>query len=286
MMRHFMTILALLILSACRLDVTQTIDATAKGRRVITYTETFDDGAFAAATRLGGPFAFGVDAARQDGWKVHRSSGPDAHTFVFQRSFPTKDVELQLTRLARDSAVGTPPNAFLLGPTAFIGVPITVVTGSTHSVSIPALLRPSEAPAKGARGDATFQRANARINAAAVDSVVHVRIILRDATGVRTIEPRFADGTVFSPSSTSTLHVGQPWPIARILAFWRNVGPYGRFDYEHYAPPLCSDQLQYRKAWMFGIGVYADGARIPRHLMRTALTLAATWLAQHPVKCP
>lgn len=67
-MRRFICISVLVVLSGCRLDVTQTVDVTAPSREVITYRETFDDEAFAVATHLGGPNSFGFDAAKQDGW--------------------------------------------------------------------------------------------------------------------------------------------------------------------------------------------------------------------------
>ena len=278
--------LAVLLLTACRIDVTQTIDATSKGRRVITYTEMFDDEAFKVTGQLGGASAFAFDTAKADGWDVRGSSGPNQHTFVFERSFSGENVEAELTRLARDSAAATPDDAFLLGPTAFVGFPITSLASENASASIPALLRPAETVTKEGRKDPDFQLANARINAVAVNSVVHVRIELRDATGVHHIEPSFSEAASVSPSSGVALHVGQAWPLSRVLAFWRNVGPYGVFDYEHNSPPLCSADPQYRKSWTFGVGVYAKGANIPEELMARSGTLAQTWLAQHPVKCP
>jgi hypothetical protein len=286
MLRRFFCIVALLVLSGCRLDVTQSIDVTAKGREVITYREIFDDDAFNVATQLGGPSAFGFDAAKDDGWDVRGSSGPNEHTFTFERSFSGQDVEADLTRLAYDSTAATPDDAFLLAPTAFMGLPITASTANGKIVSVPALLRPSETLTKAGRKDQAFQLANARVNAAAVDSVVHVHIELRDGTGVHRIEPRFAEATAFSQSSESTLRVGRLWPISRVLAFWRDVGPYGVFDYEHHSQPLCSAQPKYHKSWMFGVGVWASGAGIPKQLMDSAGTLAEGWLAKHPMKCP
>jgi hypothetical protein len=286
MLRNLFCVSALFVLSACRLDVTQAIDVTAPGREVITYKETFDDEAFSITRQLGGASAFGFDAAKEDGWDVRGSSGPNEHTFVFERSFSGQDVEAQLTRLAHDSAVSTPDEAFHLGPTAFIGLPITASTPSENPASIPALLRPSEPVTNGGRKDQAFQRANARVNAAAVNSVVHVHIELRDSTGAHRIEPDFSEATAFSPPSGATLHVGHAWPISSILALWRNVGPYGLFDYEHNSPPLCNTEPKYHKAWMFGIGVYASGARLPEQLVNSAMTLAESWLEQHPVKCP
>jgi hypothetical protein len=41
---------------------------TAKGRETIRYDEEFDREAFGVATQLGGPSAFGADAAMKDGW--------------------------------------------------------------------------------------------------------------------------------------------------------------------------------------------------------------------------
>jgi hypothetical protein len=278
--------LALLALSACRLDVTQTIDVTQQGREVITYRETFDDEAFSATTQLGGAAAFGFDAAKQDGWNVSGSSGPNEHTFLFERTFAGQDVEADLTQLAGDSAAATPGDAFFLGPTAFIGLPITASATNPEAVLIPALLRPSETVTKAGRDDPAFQLANARVNAAAVNTVVHVLIELHDATGIHRIEPGFAADTTFSPSSGATLQVGRPWKISSLLAFWRAVGPYGVFDYVHHAPPLCKADPEYRKAWMFGVRVYANGARMPEQLMTSAGTLAEDWLAKHPVKCP
>jgi hypothetical protein len=286
MLRRLFCISALLVASGCRLDVTQTIDVTAKTREIITYSETFDNEAFRVATQLGGPAAFGFDAAKEDGWDVHESSGPTTHTFVFEHSFAREDTEAGLTHLARDSAAATPDDAFLMGPTAFVSLPITASTRSESSVSLPALLQPSETVTKSGRKDPAFQVANARVNAAAVNSVVHVHVEYHDTTGVHRVESDFAEATALSPSSGFTLHVGYPWPVSRILAFWRNVGPYGVFDYEHYSPPLCSAEPKYRKASMFGVGVYANGANIPQQLMTSAGTLAESWLAQHPVKCP
>jgi len=285
-MRRFFCISALVLLSGCRLDVTQTIDLTTPGREVITYRETFDDEAFAATTQLGGPSAFGFDAAKQDGWDVRGSNGRNEHTFLFQRSFSKEDAESQLTRLAYDSAAATPQDAFLLGPTAFIGLPITASTATPTSASIPALLRPSETVTKDGRKDPAFQLANARVNAAAVDSVVHVHIEIRDATGVHRIEPRFAEATEWSPSSAITLRVGSPWPLSALLAFWREVGTYGVFDFEHHSPPLCKAEPKYHKSWMYGVGVYAGGAKIPEQLLDDAGALAEDWQSKHPVKCP
>jgi hypothetical protein len=284
--RRLLCILAVLTLPACRLDVTQTIDVTAKGHEIITYSETFDDDALRVATQLGGPSAFGFDAAKQDGWDVRGSSAPNKHTFAFRHSFSGDGAEAALTRLAHDSTAATPDDAFLIGPTAFVGLPITGAAPTASSLSVPALLRPSETVGSNGRKDPAFQLANARVNAAAVNSVVHVRIELRDALGVHQVAPDFAEPTALSPSSGFTVHVGHLWPLSRILAFWRSVGPYGVFDYEHYSPPLCSAQATYRKAWMFGVGVYANGANIPKQLMTSAGTLAQRWLAAHPVKCP
>ncbi len=286
MLRRLFCISALLVASGCQLDITQTIDVTSKTRETITYNEAFDNEAFQIVTQLGGPAAFGIDAATKDGWDVHESSGPNNHTFVFEQSFPREDAEAGLTRLAHDSAAATPDDEFLMGPTAFIGIPITASARSESTVSLPALLRPSETVTKNGRKDPAFQLANARVNAAAVNSVVHVHVEFRDTTGVHRIESDFAEATTFSPSSGFTLHVGHSWPVSRLLAFWRNVGPYGVFDYEHYSPPLCSAEPKYRKAWMFGVGVYANGANIPQQLMSSAGTLAESWLAQHPVRCP
>jgi hypothetical protein len=286
MLRQFVCIVALLVLSGCRLDVTQAIDVTTKDREIITYSETFDDEAFSVTTQIGGASAFGFDAAKKNGWDVRGSSGPNEHTFVFKRSFSRKDAEADLTRLADESALTTPDDAFFIGPTAFVGLPITASTANDKIVSVPALLRPWETLTKNGRQNSALQLANARLNAAAVDGVVHVHIELRDATGVHRVEPSFAEATVLSPSSAARLHVGHEWPISRVLAFWREVGPYGVFDYEHHSPPLCSAEPKYHKSWMFGVGVYANGARIPEQLMSSAATLAEEWLTRHPVKCP
>jgi hypothetical protein len=286
MPRQFICIVALLVLSGCRLDVTQTIDLTTKGREVITYTENFDDEAFAATTQIGGASAFGFDAAENDGWDVHGSSGPNEHTFVFKRSFSKQDIEPDLTHLAYESTRATPPDAFFIGPTAFVGLPISASSPNDKPGSIPALLRPRETLTEHGRTNSAFQLANALLNAAAVDTIVHVHVELHDATGVHRVKPSFATPTVLLPLTGAGLHVGRQWPIANILAFWRGVGPYGVFDYEHNAPPLCSAQTKYHKAWMFGVGVYANGARIPERLMTSAVTLAEEWLARHPVKCP
>lgn len=183
---RILSMLVLLVASGCRLDVTQTIDVTAKAGEVITYTETFDDEAFRVATQLGGPTPFGLDTAKEDGWAVHESNGPNRHTFVFGRTFAGEDPAASITRLALDSAAANP---ILMGPTAFIGIPITASIRGEKGASIPALLRPAEAVAKNGRKDPKFQLANARVNAAAVDSVVHVRVEFRDSTGVHRIEP-------------------------------------------------------------------------------------------------
>ncbi len=285
MPRQFVCIVALLVLSGCRLDVTQTIDITTKGREVITYTEVFDDEAFSATTQIGGASAFGFDAAKEDGWDVHGSSGPNTHTFVFKRAFSGQDAEADLTRLANDSALATPADAFFIGPTAFVGLPVTASAANDKVGSLPALL-PRETLTKNGRQDSAFQLANARVNAGAVNGVVHVHIELHDATGVHRFEPSFAAATAVSPSSSTRLHVGHQWPVSRILAFWREVGAYGVFDYVHHSPPLCSADPKYRKSWMFGVGVYASGARIPQQLMSNAVTLADEWFARHPLKCP
>ena len=286
MLRLFFCIAALFALSACKLDITQMIDVTQKGREVITYRETFDDEAFRATAQLGGASAFGFDAAKADGWDVSGLSGPNEHTFVFSRSFSVADVDAELTRLARDSAASTPYDAFLLGPTAFIGFPITAAAANGRTISIPALLRPSDTLTEHGRKDPVFQLANARVNASAVDSVVHVHLELRDSAGIHRIDPSFAEATTFVPSSETSIHVGQAWPISAILGFWRSVGPYGVLDYEHSSPPLCSGDAKYHKSWMFGVGVYANGAQIAESLMTAAGDLAEQWLASHPVKCP
>lgn len=284
--RPFLCLTALIMLCGCRLDVTQTIDVASKGRELVTYRETFDDEAFSVTTQLGGPSAFAFDAAKQDGWGVRASSGPNEHTFIFERAFSVEDAQAQLARPAHDSAAAAPNDAFLLGPTAFIGMPITSSTSNEQSASIPALLRPSETLIKGGGADPAFKLANARVNAADVDSVVRVHVELRDETGLRHIDPSFGEATAISPSSKIRLHVGPLWPLSRILAFWRYVGPYGVFDYERHSPPLCSSDPKYHKAWMFGVGVYVNGAHIPEQLMGAAGTLAQNWLARHPVKCP
>ena len=289
MLHRLLCLCALVGLSGCRLDVTQTIDVTTPGREVITYSETFDDEAFAATTQLGGPSAFGFDAAKQDGWDVSASSGPNRHTFIFRRSFSNNDdIGSQLTRLAYDSAAATPQDAFLLAPTAFIGVPITISTATATPAStlIPALLRPAETVSKDGRNDPAFQLANARVNATVVDSVTHVHLEIRDAAGVHRIEPSFAEATELSTSPIVGLHVGNPWSLSPPLAFWRAVGTYGVFDFEHYSPPLCKAEPKYHKSWMFGIGVYANGAKIPEKLFGKTGTLAADWMKKHPVKCP
>lgn len=286
MLRLFFCIAALFALSACKLDVTQTIDVTQKGREVITYRETFDDEAFRATTQLGGASAFGFDAAKADGWDVRGSSAPNEHAFIFERSFSGAEADAELTRLARDSAASTPADAFLLGPTAFIGVPITAAAANGQAISIPALLRPSDTVTKAGRKDPAFQLANARVNASAVDSVVQVHLELRDSAGIHRINPSFAEATTFHPSSEEAIQVGEAWKISSLLAFWRNEGPYGVFDFEHNSPPLCTADPKYRKSWMFGVGVYANGAHMPESLMTDAGTLAEQWLATHPVKCP
>src|SRR5665213_3632413 len=144
MLRFSFCIAALFALSACKLDVVQTIDVSQKGREVITYRETFDDEAFRATAQLGGASAFGFDAAKADGWDVRGSSGPNEHTFIFEHSFSEADADAGLTRLASDSTEATPDDAFLLGPTAFIGVPSTASDAPGEVVSIPALLPPPE----------------------------------------------------------------------------------------------------------------------------------------------
>jgi hypothetical protein len=277
---------AVLVLTACRVDVTQTIDLTTQGRAVVSYAETFDDEAFSATGRLGGASAFGFDAAKADGWDVRRSSGPNQHTFVFQRSFSGENLDYELTRLAHDSAVATPNDAFPLGPTAFIGIPITIAATGKASASIPPLLRPSETVPNKGRKDPTFQLANARVNAAVVNSIVHIRIELKDETGIHRVEPNFSSSTLLTRSSSGGLRIGEAWPLSPLLAFWRNVGPYGVFDYQHNSAPLCTSDPKYHKAWIFGIGVYADGANMPEELMGSAVTLAESWLSQHPVQCP
>jgi hypothetical protein len=285
-LRGFICIVALFALSACRVDVTQTIDTSAKGREVITYRETFDDEAFDATTQLGGASAFGFDAAKEDGWDVRGSSGLNEHTFVYQRSFSGQDVEGGINRLAYNIATDVGDDAFPLGPTAFIGLPITASVQNEKVTSIPPLLRVSDILKEHGRKDRDFQIANARVNAAAVDSVVHIHIEVRDSTGVHRIDPSFATATMLSPSTAVSIHLGPVWPISPLLAFWRSVGSYGVFDFEHASPPLCSTNTKYHKSRMFSIGVYAAGARIPEHLMDSAETLAADWLAKHPVKCP
>ena len=136
-----------------------------------------------------------------------------------------------------------------------IGFPITASSSSDASVSIPALLEQSEADGTIGRADPAFQLANARVNAAAVNSVVRLFIELRDGTRFHRVRADFAKATPLSPASGLTLYVGKPWLVSPIMAFWRSVGPYGVFDYEHYARPLCSDDPKYRQAWIFGAGV-------------------------------
>ncbi len=254
-----------------------------QGREVITYRETFDDKAFNATTQLGAVSAFAFDAGKQDGWDVRGSSGPNERTFTFERSFSGENVQAGLTRLAYDNAAATGDDAFPLGPTGFIGVAITAATSNQKITSIPQLLRPSDSLTKNGRTVSAFQLANARVNAAAVDAVVHVHIELLDSAGVHRIDPSFAKATLFSPTA---LRIGPAWPISPILAFWREVGEYGVFDFEHHAPPLCSADRRNHKSWMFGVGVYAAGARMPQDLMDSAQSLAEDWLAKHPIKCP
>lgn len=222
--------------------------------------------------------------SRTDG--TRGSSGPNEHTFLFRRSFSKQNAESQLTRLAHDSDAATPQDAFLLGPTAFIGVPIIAATAITRSGTIPALLRPSETVTKNGRQSPAFQLANARVNAAAVNSVVHVYIEVRDRSDVHRIAPTFAGPTKLSPSPMIALHVGSPWPLSSVLAFWREVGTYGVFDFEHHSPPLCKAEPKYHKSWIYGVGVYASGAGISKQLMDSAGSLTEEWLAKHPVKCP
>jgi hypothetical protein len=73
---------------------------------------------------------------------------------------------------------------------------------------------------------------------------------------------------------------------SRVLAFWQEVGEYGVFDYEHMSPPLCKDEPRYHKAWMFVVGVYANGADISQKLLDNVRILADAWLKSNPVKCP
>jgi hypothetical protein len=268
--RYFLTwgrlfcISALFATAGCRVDITQRIDVTAKDRETVSYEEEFDREAFQVATQLGGPSAFGADTAMKDGWQVAESRlAGGRYAIIFKRTSSRQDAEAELTRLARDTAAAAPADAFFLGPTAFIGLPITASASSDANVSIPALLRPSETAGKIGRADPAFQLANARVNAAAVNSVVRVFIELRDGTGFHRVQGDFAEGVPLSPASGLTLHVGKPWLVSPIMAFWRSVGPYGVFDYEHYARPLCSDDPKYHQAWLFGAGVYANGARIP-----------------------
>jgi hypothetical protein len=282
---RFFCILAALVTSGCNLDVTQTIDATSPDRETITYQETFDDEAYSHAPDLGAPAAFGLTSAKADGWTVTHTDAPDKHILTFTKSMAPNDAPAQLTKVATDAtAEASKGGGFLLGPTAFIGLPL-VRAGANGPIlrSVPALLRPSESIPLTTKPDPAFQLANARVNAAAVNTVVTVAVIVRDASGEHRLPLDFAHA-VTVPSALR-IYAGHLWRLSSILATWQAVGDYGLFDYEHSAPPLCSAQPQYRKSRMFGAGVYAEGARMPPDLMRNAFTLADEWLSTHPVQC-
>jgi hypothetical protein len=276
---------ASVVLSGCNLDVTQTIDATSPDRETITYQETFDDEAYSHATDLGAPAAFGLTSAKADGWNVTQTDATDKHVLTFTKSMNPNDAPAQLTTLNTDAtAEAAKGGAFLIGPTAFVGLPL-VRAGVNGPIlrSVPALLRPSASIPVTKKPDPAFQLANARVNAAAVNSVVTVAVIVRDASGEHRMPLDFAHA-VTVPTALR-LYSGHPWRLSNILATWQSVGDYGLFDYEHSAPPLCSAQPEYRKSRMFGAGVYAEGAQIPPDLMRNAYTLADEWLSAHPVQC-
>jgi hypothetical protein len=278
-------ILASVVISGCNLDVTQTIDVSSPDRETIAFQETFDNEAYSNAMQLGAPTAFGLTAAKADGWSVVQTDAPDKHVLTLTRSMTPDDAPAQLTKLAADAtAEAAKGGDFLLGPTAFIGLPL-VRAGANGPIlrSVPALLRPSASIPLTKKPDPAFQLANARVNAAAVNSVVTVAVIVRDASGDHRLPLDFAHA-VTVPDALR-LYSGRPWRLSSILAAWQAVGDYGLFDYEHSAPPLCSAQPQYRKSRMFGAGVYAEGAQMPPDLMRNAFTLADTWLSAHPVQC-
>jgi hypothetical protein len=278
-------ILAALVVSGCNLDVTQTIDATSADRETITYQETFDDEAYSHSGDLGAPAAFGLASAKADGWTIAQTDAPDKHILTFTKSMAPNDAPAQLTKLATDARIeASKGGGFLLGPTAFIGLPL-VRAGANGPIlrSVPALLRPSDSIPLTKKPDPAFQLANAHVNAAAVNTVITVAVVVRDAAGEHRLPLDFAHA-VTVPNNLR-LYAGHLWKLSSILATWQAVGDYGLFDYEHSAPPLCSAQPKYRKSRMFGAGVYAEGAQMPPDLMRNAYTLADEWLSAHAVQC-
>jgi hypothetical protein len=282
---RFFGILAAVALGGCNLNVTQTIDATSPDRETITYRETFDDEAYTHAKDLGAPAAFGLTSAKAVGWTVTQTDAPDKHVLTFSKSMVPDRAPAELTKLNAEATAGAVQSGgFLLGPTAFIGLPL-VRAGASGAIldSIPALLRPSEAVAAMKQTNPAFQVANARVNAAAVNSIVTVAVIVRDADGDHRLPLDFAQAATVP--NALRLYAGDPWRLSGILATWQSVGDYGLFDYEHSSPPLCGAQPQYRKARMFGAGVTAEGARMPSDLMQNAFTLADEWLSAHPVQC-
>ncbi|MEO7201790.1 MAG: hypothetical protein ABI431_03680 [Candidatus Tumulicola sp.] len=172
-------------MSGCNLDVTQTIDATSPDRETIAYQETFDGEAYSHTADLGAPAAFGLASAKADGWTVAQTDAPDKHILTFTKSMAPNDAPAQLTKLATDATVeASKGGGFLLGPTAFIGFPLVRAGANGPFLrSVPALLRPSESIPLTKKPDPAFQLANARVNAAAVNSVVTVALIVREASG-------------------------------------------------------------------------------------------------------
>jgi hypothetical protein len=85
---------ALFATAGCRVDITQQIDVTAKDRETIRYDEEFDHEAFQVATQLGGPSAFGADAAMKDGWQVAEARRADGRYAIdFKRTSSRQDAE-------------------------------------------------------------------------------------------------------------------------------------------------------------------------------------------------
>lgn len=282
---RYFCILAAFVISGCNLDVTQTIDATSADRETISYQETFDDEAYSHTADLGAPAAFGLASAKSDGWTAAQTDVADKHVLTFTKSIAPNDAPAELTKLNADATVeASKGGGFLLGPTAFIGLPL-VRAGANGPIlrSVPALLRPSEFIPVTKKPDPAFQLANARVNAAAVNTVVTIAVVVRDPSGEYRLPLDFARA-VTVPNNLR-LYSGHLWKLSSILGSWQAVGDYGLFDYEHSAPPLCSAQPQYRKSRMFGAGVYAQGAQMPPDLMRNAYTLADEWLSAHPVQC-
>lgn len=299
--RLFTVLATAFTLAGCHVDITQQIE-TAPHSAVVTFIESVDDEAWSNIGAFGGDDPFGIAAAKQEGWTVETSAGNSLHTVTFKKAMPLSSILHTLRSLTnRAEALGS-PGGFQLSPWHLIGTPIALSSGAPQKTSIPALLRPAlAAREREGRAPYAFSLANAYVNAAAVDSIISVHLAVGDggpATGPAAASGKWQHWDLHYDSSIGirladigsaqplAIVVGKPYTLTPILALWQNVGAYGVFDYEHSSPPLCHTEPKYHKAWMFGVGVYSNGAQIPLALLDQVIAAAGLWLTDHPVKCP